>query len=71
MTSNSNYDDEEKDEVMPLDGTINTYKKKIVDSLIVIKDEPELFSRITMIGQDNEDDDDMGSSSGKATSGNR
>jgi len=48
-TGRSEYEDEEKDEVMPLEGGMMSNNGLTKNkSQIVIKEEPELFSRLTM-----------------------
>ena len=45
---------------MPLEGGMNGLGKKNLQQNIVIKDEPELFSRITMRGKGVDDDEEDG-----------
>jgi hypothetical protein len=58
MTTKSDYEEEEKDEVMSLTGTHKEAfaQKRKAPVEIIVKDEPELFSRITMRGESKDDE---------------
>jgi hypothetical protein len=46
-TNPSEYEEEEKDQVMPLDGA--NVNRRNIDNMIVVKEDSELFSNLALI----------------------